>query len=99
MMIERLTREAFEKHLNRGFRIGSERATVEAELIECRKLRSGEVEEGNREPFSVLFRGPMEPVLPQRIYRVEGDGMGPMELFLVPIGPDKMGMRYEAVFT
>jgi hypothetical protein len=47
----------------------------------------------------LLFRGPRTPVLPQRIYRLEHAVMGPLEIFLVPIGPDAEGMRYQAVFT
>jgi hypothetical protein len=53
----------------------------------------------NREQFSLVFREPSGVVLPQMIYRVEHDELGAFELFLVPIGPDAEGMRYEAVFT
>jgi hypothetical protein len=38
-------------------------------------------------------------VLPQATYPVEHDELGRMEIFLVPIGPDGSGMRYEAVFA
>jgi hypothetical protein len=55
-----------------------------------------------RAPFSVLFHGPMEPILPQAIYRLEHDEFGSIDLFLVPVGPDPSAgpaaMRYEAVF-
>jgi hypothetical protein len=51
-----------------------------------------------RRPFSILFRGPPGPSLPQRIYRLEHAEMGALELFLVPLGPDAEGTRYEAVF-
>jgi hypothetical protein len=52
-----------------------------------------------RAPFSVVFRGPMTPMLPQRIYRLAHDELGEFELFMVPLGPDREGLRYEAVFT
>ena len=52
-----------------------------------------------QESFAVLFRGPQQPILPQAIYRLEHPRMGSLDLFLVPIGPDDTGMRYEAVFT
>ena len=52
-----------------------------------------------RAPFSIVFRGPLEPVLPQRIYRFEHDVLGSFELFIVPIGPDEAGMQYQAVFA
>ena len=51
-----------------------------------------------RAPFSLLFHGPPSPLLPQRIYRVEHPAIGAFDLFLVPLGPDRAGMRYEAVF-
>jgi hypothetical protein len=37
--------------------------------------------------------------LEQRIYAVHHPALGAFDLFLVPIGPDGEGMRYEAVFT
>jgi hypothetical protein len=52
-----------------------------------------------RTPFSLVFRGPAEPVMPQRIYRVEHEELGAFELFLVPIGRDAESVRYEAIFT
>jgi hypothetical protein len=52
-----------------------------------------------RAPFALLFRGPMTPMLPQRIYPLEHVQLGAFELFLVPVGPDQHGMCYEAVFA
>ena len=52
-----------------------------------------------RRQFSLLFRGPVDPLLPQRTYRLEHAELGDLDLFLVPIGPDAEGMRYEAVFA
>jgi hypothetical protein len=59
-----------------------------------------------RVPFSVMFHGPLQPVAPQGIYRVEHAELGALELFIVPIGPDEptapgqppTAVRYEAVF-
>lgn len=55
--------------------------------------------QSGRQPFSLLFRGPMEPVLPQQIYPLRNATLGALDLFLVPMGPDDEGMCYEAVFT
>ena len=52
-----------------------------------------------RAPFSLLFQGPAEPVLGQRIYPLDNEVLGRIELFLVPLGPVGDGMRYEAVFS
>ena len=99
-MTETLTRDDFSKRLNQKFRVTAGETTLECELVECRPiLESREVEEGRREPFSVIFRGPMEPVMAQQTWHLENDEMGALEIFLVPIGPDQQGMRYEAVFT
>jgi hypothetical protein len=51
------------------------------------------------EPFSILFRGPVEEILPQQIYRVEHDTIGTSEIFLVPLAPGADGALYQAVFT
>lgn len=51
-----------------------------------------------RGPFSILFCGPPEPILPQRIYQFENHDLGAFEIFIVPIGYDNGRMQYEAVF-
>lgn len=60
-----------------------------ADTVEARRQRTS---------FAVMFRGPMSPILPQRIYTLTHPHLGTFDLFLVPIGPDQQGMRYEAVF-
>jgi hypothetical protein len=52
-----------------------------------------------RRPFSLVFRGPQRPLLPQRIYRLEHEELGALEIFIVPICCDASGARYEAVFA
>ena len=77
-----------------------ENLSMEFELIECSKIPTSQVvPEGMREPFSLVFRGPMDPLLAQRIYPLDHAEMGQRDIFLVPIGPDQEGMRYEAVFA
>ena len=50
-------------------------------------------------PFSVILRGPREAGLQQQTYAVEHPRLGVIELFLVPLGPDAEGARYEATFN
>ena len=52
-----------------------------------------------REPFSLFFRGPEHPILPQSIYRLESDVAEALEIFLVPTARDAGGVTYEAVFN
>ena len=87
-MTEHLTVESFRPQLHEEFRLESH--TVE--LIEVTEIPRAP---GGRAPFSLVFQGGPVPPLPQRIYRVEHPELGAIDIFLVPIGPD----RYEAVFT
>jgi hypothetical protein len=50
-------------------------------------------------PFAVILLAPCECRLPQGIYRLHHPTRGPLDLFMVPIGPDARGMRYEIVFN
>jgi hypothetical protein len=51
------------------------------------------------EPFSLLFLGPLRPVLPQRTWDLTHPVLGTLAVFLVPLGPENGRMRYEAVFN
>lgn len=51
------------------------------------------------EPFSLVFLGPLSPVLPQRTWELSHPALGAHEIFLVPLGPAEGRMRYEAVFN
>lgn len=51
-----------------------------------------------RQPFSLLFTGPPEPVLPQRIYRLAHAQLPPLDVFLVPLAASATQVHYQAVF-
>ena len=54
------------------------------------------------DPFALLFHGPLAPIAPQQIYEMNHPQLGKVEIFIVPIGPDKktrQNMRYEAIFN
>jgi hypothetical protein len=103
IMLDKVTVSVFAQWLGTEFRIHSESGrSVDVELIEATALRSQSDAPGalmKREPFSIVFRGPAEPILPQKIYTLEHAKLGRFELFLVPVGPDAKGMCYEAVFN
>jgi hypothetical protein len=74
--------------------------TLELTLVKASPLSEVSRNPGSdRDPFSLMFHGPLEPILPQGIYRFIREESGGMDIFIVPIGPDKGEMRYEAVFT
>ena len=49
----------------------------------------------NFEQYSMLFIGPMDPVMSQGIYRFRHDVIGEIPLFMVPVGRDEEGTQYE----
>lgn len=102
-MLETLTRATFTEYQNENFQLQSDFVdSCEVELIEVSGLTkhtAADATEEPREPFSIIFRGPKEPILPQHIYRLTHPRLGSLGLFLVPIGPDTLGMQYESVFT
>ena len=81
------------------FSIGSGVEALEADLINISDLL--EIDDGvvQSRQFSLVWRGPVDKVLDQGTYTVSHPDIGDLQLFLVTIGPDEHGMRYEAVFT
>jgi hypothetical protein len=53
---------------------------------------------GGRQPFSLKFRGPVQPLLPQSMYSFEHPAHGTLDIFIVPVAADRDGLMYEAVF-
>lgn len=96
-----VTRDTFEPHrgtrfaLHTGDDAGPE-TVLEIELLDIQGLPTAP---GRRAAFLLRFRAGSPAALPQRIYRLEHPVLGALELFLVPAGPDAVGMRYDAVFS
>lgn len=98
-MLESFTCATFSSRLGERFAVQVDGATsLDVEVVEARELGEAR-EEAARPPFSVIFQGPRQPVLPQRIYRFQHPDMGAFDLFIVPVGADQRGIQYEAVFT
>ncbi|GAB3242635.1 DUF6916 family protein [Nocardioides dilutus] len=52
-----------------------------------------------RRQFSLVFRGPPGAPMQQGIRQLTHHTLGELDLFLVPIGSDAAGVRYEAAFA
>jgi hypothetical protein len=72
----------------------TEESSFETRLIEVSEGQGGY----SRQQFSLVFRGGPEHHASQGTYRLDNDAMGSLAIFLVPIGPDAHGQRYQAVF-
>jgi hypothetical protein len=62
--------------------------------------RAPEPGEERKQSFSLLFQHSFDDkYLLQQSYKVTHYSLGELFIFLVPLGPGKDGMEYEAVFT
>lgn len=86
--------EAFSACVGDRFRLAGDGHELVAKLVEAKPLG-----EARDRPFALLFRVEEGPILAQKIYPIEHDRLGRLDLFLVPVGPDEVGMQYEAVFS
>jgi len=98
-MFEDLRRETFEPLLNGEFQIDFGNGPVKSTLVDVRALAPPSNDHQGRQPWSLLFRTENEAAFEQAIYRVNHRDLGDLDIFLVPVGPDDEGMRYEAVFS
>ena len=74
--------------------------SAELELVSAEGLKASSQRPGGREPFALIFRADSTRFyLPQAVYRLDHEKVGSLEIFLVPVGPDEKGMRFEAVFN
>jgi len=97
-MLDKVTKQTFEPIKGGVFELvigGGQTIPLELSAV----LGTGLQGAASREQFSLHFRGPATPVLPQKIYRLQHPSLGALDIFLVPIRRDASGMTYEAVFT
>jgi hypothetical protein len=102
-MLDKVTVEAFAACIGTTFRVYPRgEKQIDLKLVEATGHgdRYGwRPDSGQRQPFSLLLVGSSEALLPQSTYRMEHDRLGSFEMFIVPIGPVKEGMQYEAIFN
>ena len=48
--------------------------------------------------FRLEWRGPVDPIFVQAVYRFRRDGQE-FDMFIVPVGRDERGTLYEAIFN
>jgi len=95
-----LTFEDFSDKVGQVFAINfADAPTVELKLTEAELLKTRQLPPNGRPSFSLIFAGETEQMLPQRLYWLENDQMGQVELFLVPVGKTPNGFEYQALFN
>jgi hypothetical protein len=105
MDLNEMTLETAQPLINALFQVTiDENSTLEMRLIDALPFESPQrpvrgARKPKRAPFALYFLGPVEPILPQRMYDF---GFYAVELngfFIVPVGRDEEGTEYEAVFA
>ena len=99
-MSEFQTEEEFRNHLNTPFRLQvNAPKPIDLTLVGVESRPSESSEQQGMERFSVFFLGSPEFLLPQNTYRVAHPQMGEFDIFLVAVGKETDGYRYEAVYN
>jgi hypothetical protein len=95
-MPEHLKKTDFDPYVNETF-------TVHSPIIGNQEVVLAELTEKNypgQECFSVIFRGPKQPVMQQMLYILTHPKMGEFLLFMVPVHyPAQDGVYYQSVFN
>lgn len=99
MQPEELKEDVFAQHLNTKFYIPLDDRRVELELVKIIGDKSSLDKIEGVERFALYFKGPGDFYLPQRIYRMEHDALGALDIFIVPIGIQDKHYQYEAIFS
>lgn len=95
-----LLRQTFQLRLSDGRMVAL--SLIKVHLLPLPPFRTpwAEGEEVGRQPFLIWFRGPVGTVLPQQMFDLWHAELGEIQgLFLSPIGIDRNGRYYEAVFN
>lgn len=90
-----LTYSLFAGLLHERFTV-AEQAGLTLELVEATLQRASVP---GVEAFNLLFRGPLQPLLPQATYTFTAPGTGPLALFIVPVARMADAIQYQAVFN
>jgi hypothetical protein len=101
--LEQLNFESFAGLVKTNFRVWvDDQDSLDLELCEITPRRvssTGGSRNLTYEQFALEFLGPVDRLLPQRIYSFESAPIGRFELFIVPVGRDANGTRYQAAFN
>jgi hypothetical protein len=104
-MLDQLTVSDFMGHVNRTFSV----SLGSGDVFELELIAADTIGESHRpaspgiraQPFSLIFKGPSDRLLPQQIYPIEHPTRGTLGIFLVPLGPEgeSNSLHYQAIFN
>jgi hypothetical protein len=95
---EILTIEQFDDKIGQTFALDeADTPAIPLTLTEAKTLRN--YANAKREPFSLLFTSQGDFVLPQRMYALRHEVLGPLSIFLVPLSHEGGTTTYQAIFN
>jgi hypothetical protein len=103
--LDQLSFNQFHAHLNSTFRVRLDPShSVELELVEAVNYSgpnqpTPSAAHRGYERFSLVFAGPEQQPLVQKMHPFEQDDLGAFPLFIVPIRQEKGLLYYEAIFN
>jgi hypothetical protein len=97
-MVKEITSATFADQINRIFRIHCSGEPLELELTEV-AVRPASRVGGLRQPFTLIFEGPRNRLLAEGLYPVEGEAVGTLELYVIPILSVGERQAYQVVFN
>jgi hypothetical protein len=93
-----LDADGIEPHVGTDFTLADRPEHASLKLTGVRRTGRRH-EEGAREGFALDFTGEGADPMPQDTYELQHAELGELAIFLVPVGVDAEGVRYEAVFS
>ena len=91
--------EFFAGHLKETFSLSLGESSIDMTLMQAQR-RPPRMATGIRaEPFTLYFKCASPVLLPQKIYPFKGSGTDTLNIFIVPVGRERDGVVYEAVFN
>lgn len=98
-MLDTLSSDDFRPCIDQPFQTRLGDTPVQLSLAEIEVMDERYSRSGTRRPFSLMLLGPVEPLMPQGTYRLDNETLGPLDVFMVPLGPDGGGQRYQIIFS
>lgn len=97
--LQSLTHETFAPLVGMSFEVAlEEEGDRLATFVLDEAVQRGQLPEGFRPPFSLLFSGPLEPAFGQATYWLSNPSLGIVPIFLVPVSADAAKRVYQAIF-
>lgn len=90
--------ERFSACLQQNFRLHTGDSFIDLTLISV-EPHASQAGSTQTTAYSLVFQSAPGTPLPQSMYRLNHADLGEFDLFIVPIGEDDAGVRYEAVFA